>query len=324
MQRKVSLVVTEQEHNQDHNANEEVKQNNGYCPSASDALVFGKHTCPRRYAVEAAPMGHVHSMWCCDDTTDEPSNGLKESFYKCQSAERSKPRFPPKRVSFDDLDIGFSGPNLDERGSVPMIGSLVYYRHKSDSDILNKTEGLDSSGNVPPPEERMDAPHVPPLSTTIKDAYSSDNEEALVSDAEDLTSSLRPLPDMKKYRHFSYPWISINTSDEFGLINSKINSRIRQNDERLNRHLQNQRRRSHFRNTHYHIPGLDPEPTPESSDPSEAPSPASYQLQNRSNSASLLNSASSSNIPNYSPNNNRHRRRLTCAMIFTHPKVVEI
>lgn len=323
MQRRVSLIVTEQGPDRSSavdgtNDTFRKQQRNSHPPLAA----FGeKHPRPSD-GVQGTSMGHTQSMWCTSDMNNGP--------HSRQTADEG---LPSRRVSLDDLDVASLRPRGEEGGgSVPMIGSLVYYRHKSDSAILNQTtQGSDEqrdaqsdaqSNSVPLPVVRAAPPERPYISND--GGVGSDDEEAVLLDADSVASPVPPHMRCKKYRHFSYPWLYADEADEFGLINSKIDSRIRLNDNKLSSYFQNQIKRSHFNNTHYHIPGLDPSPSPDS-EFSESSAPASFPSQSKPNSASMRDSVSATNTGNRSPHtNNRHRRRLTCAMIFTSPKVVEI
>lgn len=298
------------------------QQPNSHAPTAA---FKEKHTRPSD-SVQGTSMGHTQSMWC----TSDMNNGS-------QSRQTADEGLHSRRVSLDDLDVASLRPRGEEgSGSVPMIGSLVYYRHKSDSAIFNQTtkgsdEQRDAQSNAQSdaqsdavllPIVRAATPERPHISND--GGVGSDNEEAVLLDADSIASPVPPHMHCKKYRHFSYPWMYADEADEFGMINSKIDSRIRLNDKKLSSYFQNQLKRSHFNNTHYHIPGLDPSPSSDS-EFSESSAPAAFPSQSKSNSASMRDSVSPTNTGNRSPHtNNRHRRRLTCAMIFTSPKVVEI
>lgn len=322
MQRRVSLIVTEQGPDRNSAAggpNDAFrKQQRSPHPSMR---AFEENDKRPSESLQGSSMGHTRSMWC----TSDMNNGS-------QSHQTADEGLHSRRVSLDDLDVASLRPRGGEgSGSVPMIGSLVYYRHKSDSAILNQNTQGDAQGDAQGDEHGAAVPRpatlttAPPARPCISDdGDGADDEEAVLSDAESVASPIPPHMRHRKYRHFSYPWIYADEADEFGMINSKIDSRIRQNDQRLSSYFQNQRKRSHFNNTHYHIPGLDPAPSPDS-ELSESSAPAALPSKSRPSSTSMRDSVSPNSTGNRSPHtNSRHRRRLTCAMIFTTPKVVEI
>lgn len=255
-----------------------------------------------------------------------------------------------RRISFDDIDISNSHHNIERRGSIPMIGSLVYFKNTNHN---NHTSHHRRGESVPLPKLKFETTcdskesldHRPSdKNSTVSN--NSDSETVLSTDSEGSRSDDHYNEHhYKLFRNFSLPEISLHGNvspqgDEFNAINLKIKSHLKRNHEKFNKFLNDEIKKSHFNNIHFHIPGLDPDlsssdvssteashtnsPTGPKANSSSA-SPISSQLQSRSNSMSKLNQS-----PKYSNDiepqhgNSRHRRRLTCAMIFTRPKVVEI
>lgn len=411
---------TEQEHNEhnehhehheynDHNEHNERNEESKNSPLTPK---FNKLAIPRRFPninensnyhplatldekslenIASSQMAHVMSMRSPCEEEIAICHEQPTTYCYLQNQKVSSPKISSQNQTkefLDDLELNANvHSSMKKKGSVPMIGSLVYYKSKSADDTNFPTDHENNFNElierrVPLPHEKLDS--LNNYSFTKQDNQSDqkqnsppnteDNETVLLSsDNESIYSSespldnLQQLPNLKAYRHFSYPWVldsnstTTNNRDDFGLLDSKIHSKIKQNEEKLRKSLKKEKKQEHFSNTHYHIPGVDPEPSPStSSNVSEAQTPTSIYAQSRSSSTSKLNPTSTKydrnlsygstvasrhrekpySIPCTAPENpsggheeiadnshnrnNRHRRRLTCAMIFTRPKVVEI
>jgi hypothetical protein len=339
--RKVSLVVSEQKH---HNTNDNALQDSipriitplnsqpeSHSTSSTDIKTdsntpLGSSLSKTRLQLlreTSPPMEHAYSITCTNDKVKRPSSEEKFQSYinklnaiddtddtYIRSAQESEVhKFHPHHHRHFS-DIAPERTRHRKRGSIPMIGSLVYYKSKSDEALVSKNNS------------QYDLNH--------KVIPQTAHPEMAISDSE-TEDAFPVLP--KGYRHFSSPEMCTShpphlhdachpryfDDDEFNLINNKINSQMHLNAQIFQKHISEEQQRSHFRNAHYHIPGVDPEL---SSDPSQNVTPTDISPnQSRSGSSSkLLDTNTSSQIPK----NARHRRRLTCAMIFTPPKVVEI
>ena len=228
----------------------------------------------------------------------------------------------------------------NNRGSIPMIGSLVYYKPKS---LKNNTNSLINDNNSPPfvPENAIsdsendndNDDEILPLSPTqsIYEDLNDDNDEHEHDDHDTDKKIIRSRhcssPEMhhifiSHHHHLKDFNPIIPIEDEFNIINNKISSQIISKTKEFEKNMKLERRKSHLINKLYHIPHLDPEPTP-----SPSPSPSISNINEIINDnqinipepKSAIECQQSDNKPN-----GRHRRRLTCAMIFTRPKVVEI
>lgn len=360
-----------------------------------------KHTTPRRIGLIVTDHEHRHhqkgihrsqvsssALSVSNNTTDVSDNSSSsgsdrdvqpsspqfmkktQSNFNYMADKRHHIQEPPhgvrhmRRVSFDDLDISAPYQELERKGSVPMIGSVVYYKnrhHKEDGyhhqhqhphhqhqhhekgkSIPLPTIKIESDGDT---NENFEYKSSETCSTINNNSDSETISSPLSSDCEDAVSNNHYNDQRHKlFRNFSLPEISFlgNVStdgDEFNAINSKIKSHLKKNHEKFNKFLHDEHKKNHYNNTHFHIPGLDPEISSSSAEASQSnmnlhlghnsnkdsATSLSSQLQSRSSSMSKLEQTGThSNDAQQPPVNNRHRRRLTCAMIFTRPKVVEI
>lgn len=329
-QRKVSLIIADQGGGLD--TGKDVSQNNGNKSDSDTKLEMGNERSffnrnyreAQGHALNLKPvkMNHNHSMWCSNDVVNR--SHMPASLEAKDKPEREDERHPdfvtrnnslevhPRRISFDDIDLYTLPPRLEHKGTIPMVGSLVYYRRKASVDKGHDPESTD----VPLPHEAA-AP------------AGSDSETAVTDESSDSDSMSRSsVPNYKLYRHFSSPQISYDRhdpgDDEFNMINSKIDSQIKMHSNNFNKAVRDEHRRSHYEKVHYPIPGLDPELSPYHSD-ANSNATSNTQLSQQPSSSTRLNFAATprSQEPQ-NTRNSRHRRRLTCAMIFTRPKVVEI
>lgn len=320
------------------------------------SLVFSDQALPVKKQssnsnLQSQPLEHSESvfaisnpscpMFTMDHHSQQHHHHLTDLRHKLLNAPRKI------KTSFDDIDLLHE---TERRGSVPMVGSLIYYKRKN--------EEVDPNYTTKPPEPAVNE--------------SKSSNKALVKSIDQ---------DLKVFRHFStpemikdhipiYPHLHFHQhtdnsekpnegskkdqhnflkfdnfcpeQDEFNMINSKIHSQIKKNTQKFNEFVHEQRERSKFGRHHFHIPGIDPESNDDSRESlnSTASNGSSgiTSMSKKSNSSPHLNSHSEKKHATPDQNhflddslqehihspNNRHRRRLTCAMIFTPPKVVEI
>lgn len=334
MQRRVSLVVSDHS-NRGQGSNNETPlfRENVFNPDKQESDIFPKSKC----AIKVGDIDNeTHAEHNKDAVLKCPSNlPLKHSKSWCILNSNIAPSIPKPRqkiISADDLEAATPYMKLERKGSVPMIGSLVYYKYKSDPNTAfnnkhNKNfTTLGRNSRLPRSESLNDfTKHIDNDDSTLRSVDLTD--DAITDEDDSSNSSSNKIlsndkdSDNEHHRHFSCP-VTLSENDEFNLINSKIHSRIKHDAEILRRHLRDERKKVHFTHKNFRIPGID------STD--SLSSPESTSLHNsHSNSMAQLSAMNNTNntdntTPPEVPRNRRHRRRLTCAMIFTSPKVVEI
>lgn len=301
---------------------------------------------PPRGDVRATPMEHATSVYATNNQSNSPFvSGNNHQNHNHIADLRKKLINVPRQLktSFDDIDLL---PGIERRGSIPMVGSLVYYKRKHQDLGPNYTT--------------TSAPHPTGSNGT----------------SESETSKLKN-HELKTFRHFSSPEVikdhlpfgphfkhhhSQNThgvdtecainddsdssgsssctqdQDEFSMINSKIHSQIKKNTAKFNKFIHDEREKKKFGRHNFHIPGIDPEVSDSHESLNSGKSGSSLNLAKTVNLGPNINVTPAESIspsttqelsghplePQTSPPNSRHRRRFTCAMIFTPPKVVEI
>ncbi|AWU76748.1 uncharacterized protein C5L36_0C06685 [Pichia kudriavzevii] len=303
------------------------------------------------------PMSHHHSMMCTIPARDSDNGTVfNHKYMRDHTFVPDHDTEGYRRTSLDDTDT----PNHQRKGSVPMIGSLVYYKRKSrdaedgNGPLYSNTEDIKDTSNNPDTTTTSTTTTNNTITTTTNTTVTntSDNinnyifhpmghvssevlldsdvctdaeiETEIETDTDTDTDSIvlsrsvnsyhrRPSPGNLR-RHFSTPTVTQafarSQYDEFGMINSRIRSQLNPKTKKMNKFLHDQTLKNHLVTSNYHIPGFDPDPTP--------PTP--------SINTSPQDSISQSNSTDSNNNNGhrRHSRRLTCAMIFTSPKVVEL
>lgn len=329
MKRRVSLIVTEQKSN--NTTNIDNSHDNIPIDEKSNSNNFKNNNshhpeilCESDDNLSSVKMNHnlsiqtgTNEIETCLSCHCKPSYYCYLHHHKIKSNESDAQL--KNRKSLDDLDLNpLVKINPIKKGTTPLIGSLIYYKSKQNDNTINNN----NNNNIPLAHEKIISPESHENNINNKDkpmSFTTNDEEAIISSDTDSLLSSSPSDNSsinKIYRHSSYPWLTANKDDEFNLLNSKITSHITKNNKKLTNSLNKERKKDQFNNLHYHIPGIDPELN-------SLDSNTSVFNQPRSNSTSQLASSTNEKIHNNNVNN-RHRRRLTCAMIFTRPKVVEI
>ncbi|TID28768.1 hypothetical protein CANINC_002287 [Pichia inconspicua] len=330
MQRRVSLVFSEQ--------SMPVKKQSSSSNLQSLSI--------QQQEPSSVPIEHAESVFA----TNKPSCPmLKKDFHSSHINDlRQKLLSTPRRLknSFDDIDL-LHEP--ERRGSIPMIGSLIYYKRKNEECDSNYTTNPPNKNEHDSNSQNMAL--TKPLNQELKVFRHFSTPEVIKDHI-----PLRPRFNFLHHTNISEktPKCAINDEsdaspiyqsdiddDEFSLINSKIHSQIKKNTQKFNKFIREQKEKTKFGRHHFHIPGIDPEVNDDSHESlnpiasNESSGTTSFSKKSNSSPHLTGNSdyqptkvesdqfANDALQPTRSPNS-RHRRRLTCAMIFTPPKVVEI